>query len=150
MAGTRTTNTMAEGLMSILQSISVLKAAPDADLEAISGIEAQVLDIIKRPQRQAMEALASAGGVVPGMLGGEGGGMPPGGGMPGGEMGGMPPELMAAMGGMGGGMESPGGAPMGSPMPPMGGPEMTRGVRNGGSMPPVDELRRLIASEGLA
>ena len=132
---------MSEGMVGLLQQLAVLKAAPDADLDAISGLESSILDIVKKPQRDAMDKIAQAGGVVPGMdqqPPGQGGGMPPGMG-PGG-----PPM-------------SPGGSPMG----PMGGPPGGGlaaqlagagggGPRNGGALPPVDELRRLIASSGVA
>lgn len=123
---------MQEGMVGLLQQLAVLKAAPDADIDAISGLEAQILGIVKQPQRDAMEKIAAAGGVVPGLT---------------------PPS------GPGGGM-SPGGSPMGGPAPVgmgMGGGIPTSpagyrpsGMRNGGAMPPVDELRRLIASSGVA
>lgn len=117
--------------MQTLTQLATLKVAPDADLDAISTLESQILDLIKRPQQEALMRLAQAGGVVPGMSG------PPGGGQPAGPpMGGAvgPPQMGMGMGG-----------------PSMSGSgEGVRGVRNGGAMPPVDELRRLIASSSLA
>ena len=119
--------------MALLSDLAQMKAAPDADLDMLSTMESQILQAIKAPQQQALAQLAAAGGVVPGMGG------PPGGG-PGG---GLPP-------GMG-----PGGGPPGMPGPQaMGGPapgsgsEGVRGVRNGGALPPVADLRRLIAGGG--
>lgn len=126
MAGTRRTNTMQEGLMALLSDLAQMKAAPDADLDMLSTMESQILQAIKAPQQQAMMQLAAAGGVVPGM----GGGPPPGmgGGPPGG---GMPPGM-------------PGPQAMGGPAPGSGS-EGIRGVRNGGSLPPIGDLRALIA-----
>lgn len=131
MAGTRTTNTMQEGMVGLLQQLAVLKAAPDADIDAISSLETSILDIVKRPQREAMEKIAAAGGVVPGMTPPSG----PEGMSPGGNPMGAPPSVGMGMG-------------MGVPTSPAG--YRPSGMRNGGSMPPVDELRRLIASSGVA
>lgn len=135
MAGTRLNNTQAEGLMSLLQQLAALKAAPDADIEMIAGIESQVLDAIKRPQQEAMMRLAQAGGVVPGMGGG-------------------PPAASPMPGAAGGGPEMGGGAPPmggGGPTPAPAGPSGGHayspwGVMKPPSLPPVDELRRLVAS----
>lgn len=137
MAGSRTTNTMSEGMVGLLQQIALLKAAPDADLDAISSLESQVLNIIKKPQQEAMTRIASAGGVVPGMTDQAGS---PGGASPGGAPMGPPgmSALGAGLGGIGGGL----------PVAPAG--YRPSGMRNGGAMPPVDELRRLIASSGVA
>lgn len=142
MAGARTTNTMSEGLMQVLSSLATLKAAPDANLDEISGLESTILQILKRPQQEALAQLAAAGGVVPG---GQPGAQPGQGG------------ALDAM--MSGGM-SPGGMPMGggpAPAPPAAGSPSGEGqgyrpwgVRNGGAMPPVDELRRLVGSTSLA
>lgn len=139
MAGARTTNTMSEGLMSVLQNLATLKAAPDANLDEISGLESTILNILKRPQQEALAQLAAAGGVTPPGAGGSPGPAPGG-------------DLSSALGGM-----SPGGAPMGAPSPqmsaPMGGGGSSYrpwGVHNGAAMPPVDELRRLVGSTSLA
>lgn len=135
MAGTRTQNTQSEGLMSVLQQLAALKAAPDANLDEISTLEGQILQIIKRPQQEALARLAQAGGVVPGM--GQQGGMSPGG---------------APMGPSGGAPMMGGGGPAGV----AGGPGASSsnyqpwGVTQGNPIPGVDELRRLVASSRLA
>jgi len=104
MAGTRQNNTMQEGLMQLLSALSQLKAAPDADLDYLSGIESNILEKLRAPMREAAAKLAQAGGVVP-----PGAGPAPGG-APG--AGAAPPSASAA---------GPGG----------------------------DELRRLVASQGM-
>jgi len=133
MAGQRTNNTMSEGMVTLLQQHAVMKAAPDADMDALSQMESQILQVINKPRQAAMQQFAAAGGVVPG------GGPPPGG-----PPGGNPLEAM-----MGGGMGGEMGGPMGMPMAPPS-PEPPRGVRQAASMPPVDELRRLLSSRSMA
>jgi|TARA_Y100000031_G_C7975572_1_gene272382 hypothetical protein len=68
--GTRQNNTMSEGLHQLLSSIAQLKAAPDADLAYLSSVEATILQKLREPLQQAVQALAQGGGVVPpGMAG---------------------------------------------------------------------------------
>lgn len=120
MAGTRQNNTMQEGLMKLLTELASLKVAPDADMQFLTNLEMQLIDTIKRPQQEALARFAQAGGVLPG-------GGPAAGPMPGaGPMMGPGPGQPTPMG--------PGAA----------------GLRNGGRVPPVDELRRLIASSKVA
>ena len=133
MAGTRSNNTMSEGMIGLLQQLAVMKAAPDADMEALSGMESQILQVINKPRQQAMEHFAAAGGVVPG------GAPPP---SPGGQ------DMGALLGGaLGGGMGMPpgGGMPMAPPSP-----EPPRGGRQAPGTPPGDELRRLLSSRSMA
>ena len=104
MAGTRQNNTMQEGLMQLLSALSQLKAAPDADLDYLSSIEAGILEKLRAPMREAAAKLAQAGGVTP-----------PGGG------------------------PAPGGAPGAGAAPP------TASAAGPGG----DELRRLVASQGM-
>lgn len=99
MAGTRTQNTMQEGLASLLGQISQLKLAPDANLEMLTNLETQVLQAARGPQDQlkALQAvqqqLSQPGSAGP-MAAMPPGGTPSPGGMP----------MMA-------GMSAPGGAP---------------------------------------
>lgn len=135
MAGTRSQNTMQEGLTAMLGQLAQMMALPDADLDTLSTLQAQLVQTLRKPQEEAMMKYAQAGGVVPGMGGPDAAGaMPTPGGQPPSQM--PTPSLDALMGGGGGGSAQPSYRPW--------------GVRNGGAMPPVDELRRLVASEGLA
>jgi hypothetical protein len=119
MAGTRSNNTMDEGLRGFLQQLALLKVAPDADLDFLSQVEMGIIERLKAPQVQAMQQFAAAGGVLPpGAMGPQAGGMP--------GMGGPPP------------------APAGVSPPP--GPGVP-GLMNPGGPPPVDELRRLLAGK---
>ncbi len=131
MAGTRSQNTMVEGLNAMLGQVAQLMAAPDADLDTLSSLQAQLLKILKAPQQAALEKFAAAGGVVPGA-----GGQTSPGGLPPDQMPVMPPLLAGA----------------GSPENPMmtSSPYRPWGVRGGNNLPPVDELRRLVASTRLA
>ena len=62
---TRQNNTMQEGLHQLLSSLAQLKAAPDANLEFLSSIEASILQKLREPMQQAAQAMAQAGGVLP-------------------------------------------------------------------------------------
>jgi hypothetical protein len=96
-AGTRQNNTMSEGLHQLLSSIAQLKAAPDADLEFLSGVEASILQKLRQPMEQAAQAMAQAGGVLPPAMAGQLGG--------------------AAQGGMRGPAQGPQGPPPSAAMP---------------------------------
>ena len=81
---TRQNNTMQEGLHQLLSSLAQLKAAPDANLEFLSGIESSILQKLREPMQQAAQAMAQAGGVLPqgmgqqlGAAAGAGMGQPP-------------------------------------------------------------------------
>ncbi len=137
MAGTRSKNTMSEGLTAMLGEVAQMMALPDADLDTLSGLQAQLIKTLRAPQEQAMMRYAEAGGVVPGM----GDATQAAAGMP--TPGGAPPAQMPLDMALGG-LPAPGGGGG------AGGNYKPWGVRNGGATPPVDELRRLVASEGLA
>jgi hypothetical protein len=96
--GTRQNNTMSEGLHQLLSSLAQLKAAPDADLDYLSGIESTILQKLREPLQQAAQALAQAGGVVPPGMAGQMGAAAQGG------IGQSPPP---PQGGGGGGMPNP-------------------------------------------
>lgn len=131
MAGTRGTNTFAEGLRKILQDISELKITPDADLDFAIELESMVLTKIREPQDQlaAIKAGQAGGGssMAPmdpmmsadPMMGGAG--------------------AMGAMGGMGAPPMDPAAFPVG----PMG-PSPVPGVGSMPSLPPADEMARLL------
>lgn len=110
----RISNTMAEGLQTMLGSIATMKALPDADLQFLIELETGILKKLREPVDNMAGQLQSVG---------QNG--PPPGGMPGGPPpGGMPPGMpMPPMG-------APGGAPTGMPM--------------GAGAPNPDELQRLI------
>ena len=121
--GSRTQNTMAEGLHSLLGQIAAMKAAPDADLNMLSQFEAGVLQAIKQPQQQALAQFAQSGGALP-------------------------PEIIAQLQGMGGPPGMGGGPPQ--MQSPTGNGQGMRGVPPAAALPPVDELRRLMSSGTLA
>ncbi len=128
MPGTRSQNTMVEGLRGFLSQIAELKAAPDADIAYLTNIETQVLKYLRAPfEKQQAEQQLGAGQQAPGPTesllfpqAGGGGGGGPGGGLAG---------LLAGMGG-GGGQRVP-------------------GVMQAPQMPNGDELRRLMAQPSL-
>lgn len=125
MAGTRSTNTMAEGLPAIMSMIQELKLAPDADLPWLIGLETQIIQKVQS-QYGASDQAAQMGG-------------PPGN------------AEQAPPGVSGGPMPMPTGVGGGVPMPSAatgGGPAVGgRGVRAmPAPVPPVspDEMRRLL------
>jgi len=61
--GTRTTNTSAEVLKSILQDLALLKTYPDANLEFIGGVEMMIVNELRAPVDQLMaeQGLSGAG-----------------------------------------------------------------------------------------
>lgn len=122
MASTRTTNTMVEGLQGLMQEITSLKSAPDADISWLIGLETTILAKLREPYDNAGGQLAPPPGNAmemgpPSDLGGIG-------------VGGLPPMPMG--GGVAAGLPGPGG-----PMPPAPGPRfspdvMRRALRGGG------------------
>jgi len=124
MASQRSTNTMAEGLKRFLGQLADLKTMDDADMGFLVNMETQILDYIKGPAK-AQEAAMAMGGSMP-----------------------LTPQLAsAAPGGVPQGLPSlgPGGMPPGGlpPLPPA--PRPPGGLRAEPQMPPVDELRRMLA-----
>lgn len=115
--GSRTTNTMSEGLRVLLQDIADMKLAPDADLPFLINIETQIVGYLKA---KADEALTPPGQMGPGAGGGPMAGPPPG------------PPGPPGLGGMG---------PM---RPGTGSPRGVPGLMQGPQMPNPDELRRIL------
>jgi hypothetical protein len=80
--GSRSTNTMAEGMRALLSSISDMKILPDADLQFILGIEQQIVAKLREPiDRMQQQGITQAGppqGPPPGSMAGAmtQGGMP--------------------------------------------------------------------------
>lgn len=127
--GTRDTNTMMEALRGVLQDLAFISTLPDADLEFVSGLQNTILQKVREPIMAYQQQVAQNSGM---------------GGAPADPMGG---AGAAGMGGMAGQLAMGGGAPPppAAPPAPSGG---VPGVRNGGTMPPVDELRRLLEVGG--
>lgn len=112
----RASNTMVEGLTSIMSDIASMKAMPDGDLQFLIQLETMILKKLREP----IDSMA-------GQMGGPGG-MPEGAGpMPGMGPGSTPP---------------PPGPPPGPPQGQPGGPP--RGMMAGAGAPNPDELRRLL------
>lgn len=128
--GTRKNNTMQEALQEMLQNVAYMQSFPDADLDFLTNLQQQILAKLRAPVEQYMaQAQQSMGGGAAPV------GPPPGGGMGGGG------DLASQMAGMMGG-----GGPAGPPPGPPAG--LPAGLRNGGGVPPVDELRRLLGAGG--
>lgn len=111
---------MMEALRGIMQDLAYIQTLPDADLDFITNLQQQVLERVRAPIQAAMQ-----------------GGQPQ-----------QAPSEIGGLGGLGGGM---GGlaSQLGSPEMPMTtqpAQGIPAGLRNGGTMPPVDELRRLLGS----
>lgn len=119
MAGTRGTNTFLEGLNKVLQDITELKMAPDADLDFTYQLETMVLQQVRKPQDQLAAVQAQQAGQ---------GGMPSA----------PPPD--PSMAGMGAGA----GMPMPPDMAMMGSGGGAPGQRMNPQMPSGDEMRRLL------
>ena len=128
--GSRSTNTMSEGLRALLGQLSDLKVLPDADLPFILNIEQQVVGKLREPidriQQMGLTAVPDGAGGIAGAPGA--GGMQQQG--PGG-----PPTMAGAM--MQQGMP---GASAGMPQVP--------GVMQARQQPNPDELRRVLAGVG--
>jgi len=128
MAGTRTTDSFAEGLHKMLQSVTDLKTTDDADLPFAINLETMILQRLKQGASAAMQGqppsppqgqpsgLGMAQAMTPGP-----GVIPPG----------MPP--------------GPGGMPMGPPGPGVG-PAPVPGLMAGPNFPNPDELRRALTT----
>lgn len=98
MSGTRSTNTMAEGLRKVHQLVNDLKTFPDADLEWLINLETTIIQKIREPYDQmAGQFSEMGGGGDMGMGGMPDPNFPP---MPNMDPGGIPP-------GTGGGMVNP-------------------------------------------
>lgn len=133
MAGTRSTNTFAEGLRRILVDTADLKVTPDADLDFIYQLETMVVQKIREPQDQLAQLQAQQAGQ---------GGMPSAQQMP-------DPMTLAMAGGMGGGgdpMAAMGMDPMAGGMPPAMPPgPPPGGLRMNAGAGAADELRRVLS-----
>src|SRR5579863_5189056 len=112
---------MLQGLQAILGALGGMMAAPDADIQFLTGLQHVIVDKIKQGTQQAV------GGAQPGQPSQ----IAPGGG--------------GGMSGFGAGAGAPGGpmTPPGAPPPGMGAPGM-----NGGGAPNPDELRRVLSANG--
>ncbi len=66
-SGSRTTNTMSEGLQKLLGDIANLKMTPDADLPFLINLETSILGYLKQGADQALQP---SPGAPPGMAGG--------------------------------------------------------------------------------
>lgn len=133
MPGTRSQNTMVEGLRGFLSQIAELKAAPDADIAYLTNIETQVLKYLRAPfEKQQAEQ----------QLGGQGGQQPPG-----------PAESLLFPQAQGGGAGAGGGAGLAGLLAGIGGGggqgQPVHGVMQAPQMPNGDELRRLMAQPSL-
>lgn len=131
MATSNQDSTQAEELTKMLSQIAQTKTKPDADLPYLIQLESMILGKLREPfvaaQQQAYGGQPAPGGMPnPVMQGPPGapGGMPQGG----------PP-------GMAGG--PPMGMPQGSVASPGGG---VNGVQSMASLPPVDEIRRMLSA----
>lgn len=120
-------NTMAEGLTSLITTIAQLKLTPDADVQFLNDLEAQIATKVR--EAQAAELAGQASQFAP--AGPAGGGA----------------DMLGSI------MPGPGAAPIGSmgppPMPPMPGGGMPMpGPMMGGAAPAppnADELRRTLS-----
>ncbi len=121
-------NTMAEGLTSLITTIAQLKLTPDADVQFLNDLEAQIATKVR--EAQAAELAGQASQFAP--AGPAGGGA----------------DMLGSI------MPGPGAAPIGSmgppPMPgggmPMPGPGMGPMMGGAAPAPPnADELRRTLS-----
>lgn len=124
---------MAESLSGLLQDVAYMQALPDADLEFLTGLQAQLVAKLRQPIEQAQAAAQAGMAAQPPALGSA---TPP------------PPEMLPPSAGgplAVGGLPMPAGGPPGLPAGPAGAPPgLPPGLRNGIALPPVDELRRLV------
>lgn len=115
----RSTNTMAEALLSMVQDIGVIKTMPDADLPWLIELETQIVQKIRQPidqlQQAAQQGPGGPGGAPPNAVPGGGGPIIPG---------------------------APGGGGLGPVPPPL--PQGVPGVNQGPAAPNPDEVRRII------
>lgn len=71
--GSRSTNTMTEGLRALLSNLSDMKVLPDADLSFLLNIEQQIVAKLREPyDRQLQGGGGGPSGPPPGMGGGPG------------------------------------------------------------------------------
>lgn len=126
---TRSTNTMSEVLISILEMLASAKVMPDADVAWIINLETQIADKAREPYK-AMAGPANQAGMEAGVGGGG-------------------PDLASLLGGMGPGMPGPPNTPgaAGPPMPQMPAP-MTGARPGGGGMSPsgMGEVSRIMGA----
>jgi hypothetical protein len=143
MAGTRTSDSFAEGLHKLLQQVTDLKTTDDADLPFAINVETMILQRLKAGANAAMQGQPPSGGPT-GL--GAGAAMTPGPGMvpPGGPgpMPGGPGPMPGGPGPMMAGMGGPGGPPPGAGL----GPAPVPGLMAGPNFPNPDELRRALTT----
>lgn len=114
MAGSRSQNTQAEALRSVLGQIADMKVMPDADIPFLTNMETMLLGYLRAPFEaqqagQSMSAPGAAAGIGAAQA--------------------LPPMQTPAAGGL---------------VPALAAGQRVPGVMNAPSMPPVDELRRLL------
>lgn len=141
MATSNQDATQAEELQKMLGTISQIKTKPDADLPYLIGLESMILTKLREPFVQAQQAAyGQATGLQPGMGAPQGAPMMPG-----------PPGMGAPPI-----MQGSPGAPPGAPqiMPGPGGAGVAPGPGGGvaglmgmPSLPPIDELRRVLSEK---
>jgi hypothetical protein len=70
--GSRSTNTMTEGLRALLSNLSDMKVLPDADLQFLLTIEQQIVAKLREPYDRQLQGGGGPSGPPPGMGGGPG------------------------------------------------------------------------------
>ncbi len=127
MAGTRGTNTQAEGLQKLMMDITALKSTPDADVAFLIGLETTILQKLREGFANAATQMPPPPGNAVEM--GAGAGMEA---MGADLMGAGAATMGAGMGGPPAGMPGPGGPMPSAPGPRFSPDVMRRALRGGG------------------